>query len=93
MPGPGGVGTLVDVKVVPGASRSRIAGPFGEGLRVSVAAPPERGKANAAVCELIADALSLRPSQVVVLRGETSARKTLHVLPLAPDEVARRLPS
>lgn len=93
MPGPGGVGTLLEVKVVPGASRSRILGPFGDGLRVAVAAAPERGKANAAVCELVAEALSLRPSQVVVLRGGTSPRKTLHVLPLAPGEVARRLPS
>ena len=93
MPGPGGVGTLLEVKVVPGASRSRILGPFGDGLRVAVAAAPERGKANAAVCELVAEALSLRPSQVVVLRGGTSPRKTLPVLPLAPGEVARRLPS
>jgi uncharacterized protein len=90
-PGPAGAGALLDVKVVPGASRSRIAGPFGDGLRVQVAAPPERGRANAELCRVVAEALGLRASDVVVLRGATSARKTLHVRTLAPDEVARRL--
>lgn len=89
--GPGGVGALLDVKVVPGASRTRIAGPFGEGVRVQVAAPPERGRANAELGRGVAEALAVRPADVIVLRGETSARKTLHVRTLSPEIVAQRL--
>lgn len=91
VPGPGGAGSLLDVKVVPGASRSRIAGPYGDGVKVQVSAPPERGQANAAVCETVAAALGVRASDVTVVRGATSPRKTLHVRTLAPDDVLRRL--
>lgn len=89
--GPGGRGTLFDVKVVPGASRSRVVGAHGSGIRVQVAAPPERGRANEELCRLLAEALGVRRSDVVVVRGEASPRKTVHVASLSPEEVARRL--
>src|SRR5947207_8641105 len=48
------------VKVVPGASRDRIAGKLGDALKVQVSAAAERGKANAAVIAVIAATLGLR---------------------------------
>jgi hypothetical protein len=90
-PGPGGEGSVLAVKVVPGASRSAIAGPHGEGLRVRVAAPPERGRANAALVELLAESLGVRRQDVHVLSGHGSARKIVHLATLAPAEAARRL--
>lgn len=92
-PGPGGAGTLLEVKVVPGASRSRVAGPFGEGVRVQVAAPPEKGRANEELCATLAAALGVRPSDVSVVRGASSPRKTVLVASLPPAEVVRRLAS
>ena len=89
----GGGAARIHVKVVPGASRSRIVGRFGEGIRVQIAAPPERGKANAALCELLAEALGVRTADVEVVAGHASARKVVRVRSLGPDEVARRLPS
>jgi uncharacterized protein (TIGR00251 family) len=93
LPGPGGERTVLEVKVVPGASRSRIAGRHGDGIRVQVAAPPERGRANEELCATLAEALGVRASDVEVLRGATSARKTVLVRTLAPAAVAGRLPS
>lgn len=90
-PSADGRGTLIEVKVVPGASRSRIVGPHGDAIKAQVAAPPERGRANEALCGLFAEALGAPRRTVAVVRGETSARKTLRVEGLAPDEVARRL--
>jgi uncharacterized protein len=92
-PAPDGGGTLLEVKVVPGASKSRVAGPYGDGIRVQVAAPPERGRANEALCEILAQALGIARRDVTVVRGAGSPRKTVHVAGLAPDEVARRLAS
>ncbi len=89
--GPGGVGTLLPLKVVPGASRSRVVGPHGDALRVQVAAPPERGKANDAVRELLAEALRVRRSDIEITQGAGSPRKIAHVRTLSPDEVAARL--
>lgn len=84
-------GTLVRVKVVPGASRSRIAGLLGDRLRVQIAAPPERGKANAALLALFAKQLELRPGELRVVQGQTNPQKTVHIPHLAPADVEMRL--
>ena len=47
---------LIRVKVVPGASRAGIAGVLGDRLKVRVSAPAEGGRANKAVCAVIAAA-------------------------------------
>ena len=92
-PSTDGRATLIAVKVVPGARHSRIAGPHGDVLKVQVAAPPERGRANDAVCDLFAEALGVPRRDVSVVRGLTSPSKTIRVDGLAPDEVERRLAS
>jgi len=84
-------GSVIAVKVVPGASRDRIAGPLGERLKVQVRQPPEKGAANQALCRLLARALGVRPADVEVVRGPTRPRKDVLVRGLGPDEVARRL--
>jgi len=84
-------GTVVAVKVVPGASREGIVGPLGERLKVTVRKPAEKGAANRAVGALLAKALAVRVSDVEILRGGARARKTFLVRGLVPDEVRRRL--
>ncbi len=86
-----GRATLIEVKAVPGASRSRIVGLHGGAVKAQVAAPPERGRANDALCSLFAQALRVPRRAVEVVRGATSARKTLRVEGLSPAETARRL--
>ena len=90
-PSADGRATLIEVKAVPGASRSRIAGLHGNVIRAQVAAPPERGKANAALCELFAEALGVPKRDVTVVRGTTSALKTLRVEGVSPADAAARL--
>jgi len=51
-------------QAVPGASRSGIAGVLGDRLKVRISAPPEAGKANDAICELIAQALGIKTRHV-----------------------------
>ncbi len=53
------------VKVVPGASRSEIVGVLGDPLKIRIAAPPEKGKANQALLQLIADWLGTKNVAVV----------------------------
>jgi uncharacterized protein (TIGR00251 family) len=86
----GGGFTLI-VKVVPGASRTRIAGAYGDGIRVTVAAAPERGAANAAVIELLAEALRLPRENVQILHGHSSPRKEILIAGLPADAIKRRL--
>lgn len=79
------------VKVVPGASTSGIAGWMGNELRVRVTAPPERGKANAAVEKTIAEALGIPARAVRIVKGGTSPRKILEISGLTTDELRQRL--
>ena len=84
-------GVAITVKVVPGASRDRIAGPLGDALKIQVAAPPERGKANAAVEKLLANALGVSAKNVTVVKGLTSPRKTVHVHGVTAEHATDRL--
>lgn len=70
---------LIDVLVQPRASRPRIGPVRQERLVVAVTAPPVDGAANRAVVEAVAGALDVARSQVEVVRGESSRRKTLRV--------------
>jgi len=67
----------LDVKVVPGASRSEIVGPLGNRLKVRVAAPAQGGKANRALVELLREWLGTRDVEIVA--GRSSAEKTVRV--------------
>ena len=67
------------VKVVPKASRDLVAGWIGGRLKVQVAAPPERGRANAALTGLLARLLGLPKRAVRISAGETSALKTVDI--------------
>jgi uncharacterized protein YggU (UPF0235/DUF167 family) len=81
--------TRLDVKVSPKASRNAVTGWMGEVLKISVTAVPERGKANDAVEQLLADALGLPRSAVTVVAGHTSKLKRVQIVGLTAD--ARRL--
>ena len=48
-------------------------------LRIGVNEPPADGRANRAVCAVLAEALSVPASAVAVALGQSSRDKTLHV--------------
>ena len=79
------------VKVTPKASRNALLGWHGEALKIAVTAAPERGKANAAVQALLADALGLPKSAVSLLRGDTQSQKLFEISGLSDAEIAARL--
>ena len=77
--------------VSPGARRSEVVGRHGEGWRARVAAPPERGRANEALCELLAEALDVPRRSVRVVVGHTARRKVIEIEGLDAAEIERRL--
>jgi uncharacterized protein YggU (UPF0235/DUF167 family) len=79
------------VKVIPKASSTRIVGWLGEALKVAVTAAPEGGRANAAVCELLALSLGVATSHVRCVSGHASSRKLFEIDELTETEVAARL--
>ncbi len=70
-------GIELAIKVVPGASRSEVAGTLGQRLKVRVAAAPEGGKANRAVVALLKKWLGAKDVEIV--SGLSSSEKTVRV--------------
>jgi uncharacterized protein (TIGR00251 family) len=79
------------VVVTPGAAGDEIVGRHGEGWKVRIAAAPERGRANAALVTLLADALRVERDSVRVVGGGSGRRKVVHVDGLGEEEAGRRL--
>lgn len=67
------------VRVQPRASRSEIVGLHGDALKVRLSAPPVEGAANAALVELLADALAVSRASVRIVGGATSRSKLVEV--------------
>ena len=87
-----GDGTVVlRLHVQPGAGRTAVVGAHGEALKVAVAAPADRGRANDAVCALVAELLGVPKRDVAVVAGHTSRGKRIAVTGVAPDSVRDRL--
>jgi len=84
-------GTILPVRAQPGARKNAILGERGGSLRVAVSVAPERGKANAAIEEVLADAIGCKASQIGLLSGETSRTKRFLISGVTPDELQRRL--
>lgn len=82
---------LVLIKAVPGARRDEVAGPLGDRLKVRISAPPEDGRANKAVCALIAAAVGVRTASVAVVQGRTNPEKTIRIRGVPAPAVAIKL--
>ena len=84
-------GVIIPVRVTPGASRDRILGEHAGALKLSVSASPEKGKANRAVCRLLAKTLGIAKSNVRIVSGETSRDKRVLVRGPDKDVIAGKL--
>jgi uncharacterized protein (TIGR00251 family) len=69
----------INVRLQPRASRSELTGLRDGVLIARVTAPPVDGKANAALCKLVARAAGVAPSRVSVVRGASAREKVVRV--------------
>jgi uncharacterized protein (TIGR00251 family) len=81
----------VRLRVVPGGRRAGVVGRHGDGWRVRVTAPPERGRATEEVLQLLADVLELRRRDVRVVAGTASRDKVVEVRGVDAAAAAQRL--
>jgi len=73
-------GATIAVRVSPGARATRIERDD-DGLRIWVTAPPDGGRANAAVTETLARALGVPKTHLTLLRGATTRQKLFRLDP------------
>lgn len=88
--GTGNVAVRIALKVVPGSRADAVVGPFGGRLKVKVAAAAEGGRANEAVCELLARELGVRARDVTIVSGPTHPEKVVRVQGVDADTVLRK---
>lgn len=69
----------LDVRVIPRAARDELAGTRDGRLLVRVTAPPLDGRANTAVCALIAKRAGVPKGAVSVVRGDRSRDKRVRI--------------
>ena len=82
--------TRMRLRVRAGSRKNEIVGVHGGALKVAVAAAPERGRANRAVVRLLAKALDLPQSALVLVAGQAAADKTI-LITLPAAKIAKRL--
>jgi hypothetical protein len=84
-------GAVILVKVVPGSSRDRVVGVLGDSLKIATSAAPEKGKANAAVAKILADALGVDARRVELVSGPTNPRKEFRIVGASAQGVLEAL--
>jgi uncharacterized protein len=84
------MGTL-NVKVVPSSSRDQLVGWLGGAMKIKVMAPPEKGRANAAVVDFLARRLGVDKKSIEVISGHSSPAKIVQIGGLDDDQLATLL--
>ena len=82
---------LIPVRVTPRGRANAITGARGDTLLIAVTAPPAEGQANAAVIEVLSEALHHPKSALTIRRGDKARDKLVAVSGLGLDEVRARL--
>jgi uncharacterized protein YggU (UPF0235/DUF167 family) len=83
--------TRLRLRVAPGARSSEIVGRYGDGWKVRVAAPPDRGRANEAVLGLLATWLGVERSQLTLVSGAAAKDKVVELRGLTAELAEQRL--
>jgi len=78
-------GITFNVRVVPRASRSEIAGEFDGALRVRLAAPPVDGAANRELIRMLAKELKVPQNSIDIVAGSASKSKTVSIRDVSDD--------
>ena len=85
-------GVIVDVVVVPRASKCAIVGVHGGRLKVTLDAPPVDGQANDALIAFLAKQLGRSKRDVTIVRGEKGRKKTLALRGVSVGEMTALVP-
>jgi len=70
---------LLNIKVIPSASKSGVVGEKNL-LKVYVKSPPVEGKANRELLEVLAEHFRVKKSDIEILRGATSRKKLIKIV-------------
>jgi uncharacterized protein (TIGR00251 family) len=82
---PTDTGYLLKIQVSPGASANQIVGPYGDRLKIRIAAAPEKGAANKTLLDYLAARLGLAKHQLRLKSGSRDRTKVVEIIGLEPQ--------
>lgn len=74
-----GSDVILSVRIMPGASKTKIVGELGFELKLRVSAIAEHGKANHALLRYLSDLLKIPVARIQILAGELGRRKKIRI--------------
>lgn len=84
-------GVILPVRAQPGAKANAVRGEQAGALKVAVTQIAEKGKANQALIEVLADALDLKRSQIELVSGETQREKKFLIRGITREELRTKI--
>jgi len=84
-------GVVFTAKIVPGSSRTTVAGVLDDMVKIRVAAAPEKGKANQCLVAFLAKQLGIRKSDIEIVSGQTRPVKQVQVTGISAAQLLERL--
>lgn len=70
---------ILKVYVQPKSSKNEVVGPYRDGIKVKVTAPPVEGKANETLIKFLAKEFKISASRVEILKGHNSREKIIRI--------------
>ena len=84
---PSGSGSLLNIRVVPRASKTELMGLHGDAIRIRLSAPPVDGKANVELLRFLAGTLNISHRDLEIVSGGSSRSKRVLLHTLSPEAV------
>jgi uncharacterized protein (TIGR00251 family) len=83
--------TKINVQISPGASKNEVTGMANDVLRIKIAAPPVKGKANKELIDYLSHRLNVGKDSLDILKGHTSKNKLISIEGLSKVSVLEKL--
>jgi uncharacterized protein (TIGR00251 family) len=84
-------GAIIDIKVIPRAGRTQLAGTRDNAILIRLAAAPVEGAANDALIAYLSDLLDIPKRNVIIVAGDKSRTKRIKVLGLSATAIRARM--
>jgi uncharacterized protein len=82
---------VFSVKVVPRSSKTALAGILGDMLKVKIASPPEKGRANESLIDFLAETLGVKKNTITITSGLSSQIKTIQITGISVETLFAKL--
>ena len=83
--------TLIKVYLQPKSSKNEMAGPYRDGIKVKVTAPPIEGKANESLIRFLAKEFGVSPSSIEIIKGHHAREKILKISGSVDQELLKKI--